>query len=61
MFMAYWLGVLLSFGNRKIAPFISHFLMLFMGPFKFLDFLFYWIPGSDAVATHVYIIAKKEN
>jgi glycosyltransferase involved in cell wall biosynthesis len=59
MFMAYWLGVLLSFGNRKIAPFISHFLMLFMGPFKFLDFLFYWIPGSDAVATHVYIIAKK--
>jgi SAM-dependent methyltransferase len=59
MFMAYWLGVLLSLGNRKIAPFISHFLMLFMGPFKFLDFLFYWIPGSDAVATHVYIIAKK--
>ena len=60
MFMAYWFGVLLSFGNRKIAPFISHFLMLFMGPFKFLDFLFYWIPGSDAVATHVYIIAKKK-
>jgi SAM-dependent methyltransferase len=59
MFMAYWLGVILSLGNRKVAPFISHFLMLFMGPFKFLDFLFYWIPGSDAVATHVYIIAKK--
>lgn len=61
MFMAYWLGVLLSLGNRKIAPFISHFLMLFMGPLKFFDFLFYWIPGSDTVATHVYIIAKKDN
>ena len=60
MFLAYWLGVLLSFGSRKVAPFITHFLMLIIGPLKFLDFLFMWIPGSDVVATHVYIIAKKK-
>ena len=61
MFTAYWFGVLASFGNRKIAPFITHFLMLILGPLKFFDFLFYWIPGTDVVATHVYIIAKKES
>lgn len=60
MFLAYWFGVILSFGSKKLAPFITHFLMLVMGPFKFLDFLFYWIPGSDAVATHLYIVAKKK-
>lgn len=59
MFLAYWFGVILSFGSKKAAPFITHLLMLVMGPFKFLDFLFYWIPGSDAVATHLYIVAKK--
>ena len=59
MFLAYWLGVLLSFGFKKVKPFITHALMLVMGPFKFFDFLFYWIPGTDAVATHLYIIAKK--
>lgn len=60
MFMTYWFGVILSFGSPKVAPFITHILMLFMGPLKFLDFLFYWIPGSDVVATHLYIIARKK-
>jgi hypothetical protein len=59
MFLAYWFGVILSCGSKKAAPFITHFLMLVMGPFKFLDFLFYWMPGADAVATHLYIVAKK--
>ena len=59
MFLAYWFGVILSFGSKKAAPFITHFLMLVMGPFKFLDFLFYWMPGADAVATHLYIVARK--
>jgi SAM-dependent methyltransferase len=60
MFLAYWFGVILSFGSKKAAPFITHFLMLVMGPFKFLDFLFYWMPGADAVATHLYIIGRKK-
>jgi len=59
MFLAYWFGVVFSFGSKKLAPFITHFLMLIMGPFKFLDFLFYSMPGADAVATHLYIIARK--
>lgn len=59
MFLAYWLGVILSFGSEKVAPFITHALMVVMGPFKFLDFLFFWIPGSDAVAAHLYVIARK--
>jgi len=59
MFLAYWFGVILSLGSKKAAPFITHFLMLVMGPFKFLDFLFYWMPGADAVATHLYIVARK--
>jgi glycosyltransferase involved in cell wall biosynthesis len=59
MFLAYWFGVIFSFGIKKLAPFITHFLMLFMGPFKFFDFLFYWMPGADAVACHLYIVAKK--
>jgi len=61
MFLAYWFGILLSFGFKKAAPFITHALMLVMGPFKFIDFLFYWIPGTDAVATHLYVIAQKSN
>jgi len=60
MFLAYWFGVILSFGSKKMAPFITHILMLVMGPFKFLDFLFYWMPGADAVATHLYIVARKK-
>lgn len=59
MFLVYWLGVIFSFGYKKAAPFITHALMIVIGPLKFLDLLFYWIPGSDAVATHLYIIAKK--
>ncbi len=61
MFLAYWFGVILSFGSKKAAPVITHFLMLVMGPFKFLDFLFYWMPGAEAVACHLYIVAKKKN
>ena len=60
MFLAYWFGILLSFGSRKVAPFITHMLMLVFGPLKFFDFLFYWIPGTEAVATHLYLVAKKE-
>jgi len=60
MFLAYYFGVILSFGSPNIAPFITHALMLIIGPLKFLDILFIWIPGSDVVAAHVYIIGKKK-
>ena len=61
MFMAYWLGVIFSFGSRKLAPFLAHIFMLILGPLKYLDYFFMKIPGSDAVATHLYIIARKNN
>jgi glycosyltransferase involved in cell wall biosynthesis len=61
MFLVYWLGVIFSFGFKKFAPFITHFLMVFVGPLKFFDFLFYWIPGSEAVSTHLYVIAIKRS
>jgi glycosyltransferase involved in cell wall biosynthesis len=60
MFMAYWLGVIFSFGYVKAAPFIAHLFMIVLGPFKYLDYFFMMIPGSDAVATHLYIICKKK-
>ncbi|KKU68870.1 MAG: Glycosyl transferase family 2 [Parcubacteria group bacterium GW2011_GWA2_47_16] len=60
MFLVYWLGVIFSFGSKKTAPFITHVLMLVVGPLKFLDFLFYWMPGADTVAAHLYIVARKK-
>jgi SAM-dependent methyltransferase len=59
MFMAYWLGIIFSFGSRKVAPFLAHVFMLILGPVKYLDYFFILIPGSDAVATHLYILGKK--
>lgn len=59
MFFAYWLGVIFSFGSRTAAPFIAHVFMLVLGPLKYLDYIFIHMPGSDAVATHLYILGKK--
>ncbi|HEU0080904.1 MAG TPA: glycosyltransferase [Candidatus Paceibacterota bacterium] len=59
MFLAYWLGVLCSLGYRRAAPFLAHIFMLVLGPLKYLDYIFVYMPGSDAVATHLYILAKK--
>ncbi len=60
MFMAYWLGVLFSFGSRKLAPFLAHVFMLILGPLKYLDYLFTNMPGSEAVAAHLYILGRKK-
>lgn len=59
LFLAYWLGVIFSFGSRKAAPFLAHIFMLALGPLKYLDILFIHMPGSEAVATHLYILGKK--
>jgi glycosyltransferase involved in cell wall biosynthesis len=59
LFLAYWLGVVFSFGSRKLAPFLAHIFMLVLGPLKYFDFLFIHMPGSEAVATHLYILARK--
>lgn len=59
MFLAYWLGVVFSFGSKKRAPFIAHIFMLVLGPLKIFDYFFAKIPGSEAVSAHLYIIAKK--
>lgn len=60
MFMAYWLGVIFSFGYKKAAPFLAHIFMLILGPFKYLDYFFMKLPGSDAVAAHLYILGRKK-
>jgi len=60
LFMAYWLGVIFSFGARNIAPFLAHIFMLILGPFKYLDYFFMKIPGSEAVATHLFILGRKK-
>ncbi len=60
MFLAYWLGVIFSFGSKKMAPFIAHIFMLVLGPLKYFDLLFMYLPGSEAVAAHLYIIARKK-
>ncbi|MEK7609647.1 MAG: glycosyltransferase [Patescibacteria group bacterium] len=60
MFMAYWLGVIFSFNSRKTAPFLAHVFMLVLGPIKYLDYLFIYIPGSEVVATHLYILGRKK-
>jgi len=59
MFLAYWFGVIFSLGSQKSAPFLAHIFMLVLGPLKYLDLLFMKLPGSHAVAAHVYVIAKK--
>lgn len=61
IFLAYWLGVVFSFGSKKAAPFLAHIFMLVLGPLKFLDFLFMFLPGAEAVAAHVYIIGRKRS
>lgn len=60
MFTAYWLGVILSFGCRSVAPFLAHMFMIILGPLKYFDYFFMKIPGSEAVATHLFILAKKK-
>ena len=60
MFLAYWLGVIFSFGSKKTAPFMAHIFMLILGPLKYLDLLFMYLPGSEAVSAHLYIIARKK-
>ncbi|MDP3958360.1 MAG: glycosyltransferase [bacterium] len=59
MFLAYYLGIIFSFGSKKAAPFLAHVFMLALGPFKYLDFFFMHLPGSDAVAAHLYVIGRK--
>ena len=60
MFLAYWLGVIFSFGSKKAAPFIAHIFMLVLGPLKYFDLLFMYVPGSEAVAAHLYLIGRKK-
>lgn len=59
MFLAYWLGIIFSFGSRKAAPFMAHVFMLILGPLKIFDLLFASFPGAEAVSAHLYIVARK--
>lgn len=59
IFLAYWLGVVFSFGSRKVSPFLAHIFMLILGPLKFFDILFSKLPDAEAVSAHLYIIVRK--
>lgn len=59
IFLAYWLGVVFSFGSRKASPFLAHIFMLILGPFKFFDILFSKLPDAEAVSAHLYLIVRK--
>lgn len=61
LFLAYWLGVVFSFGYKPVAPFLAHIFMLILGPLKYLDIIFARFPGAEAVAAHVYIIGRKRS
>lgn len=60
VFFAYWLGVVFSFGSRRLAPFLGLFFMTVLGPLKVFDFIFARLPGADAVAAQLYFIARKK-
>lgn len=60
MFVAYWFGTIFAFGSTRAAPFLAHIFMLILGPLKYFDYLFMKVPGSEAVATHLYILGRKK-
>lgn len=60
MFLAYWFGVVFSFGFKKAAPFLAHIFMLVLGPIKYLDLIFARLPGAEDVSAHLYLIGRKK-
>ena len=60
VFLAYFLGVLFSFGSRRTAPFLAFVFMLVLGPLKIFDYVFARLPGADAVAAQLYFIGRKK-
>lgn len=60
MFLAYWFGIIFSFGSTKLSPFMAHVFMLVLGPLKYLDYFFMKIPGTEAVAAQLYILGRKK-
>lgn len=60
IFLAYWLGVVFSFGFRRLAPFLAHVFMIILGPLKYFDYFFIKMPGSEAVAAHLFILGRKK-
>ena len=60
MFLAYWLGIIFSFGSQKAAPFLAHIFMLVLGPLKYPDYFFMKMPGAEAVATQLFILGRKK-
>lgn len=60
LFLAYWLGAVVTLGSRRYAPFAAHFFMLVLGPLKIFDLLFTWMPDADAVSAHLYILVRKQ-
>ncbi len=59
LFLAYWLGAIVTLGSRRYAPFAAHIFMLILGPLKVFDLLFTWMPEADAVSAHLYLVARK--
>ena len=60
MFLAYWLGVICSFGFKKAVPFLAHIFMLVLGPLKYLDLIFARFPRAEDVSALLYLIGRKK-
>lgn len=59
VFLAYWLGLIFTFGSRKAAPFFAFVFMLVLGPLKIFDLILTKLPGADAVSAQVYVLLRK--
>ncbi len=59
VFLAYFLGVIFSFGSKKLAPFMAFIFMLVLGPLKIFDYFFARLPGAHAVAAQLFFIGRK--
>ena len=60
VFLAYWLGVVFSFGSKSLATKLAFVFMIILGPLKIFDFLFSRLPGADTVAAQLYFIGRKK-
>lgn len=60
VFLAYSLGVIFSFGNKKFGTTLAFLFMILLGPLKIFDFIFVRIPGAEAVAAQLYFIGRKQ-
>lgn len=58
--LAEYVAILLSFSSRKIHQILFMFFLVLFAPLCYLDYLIYWFPTSENIASHVYFVGKKK-